>query len=103
MGPVMCIVHFRYPRNRKRSSIMAMSDAKEFWAKSDDLLLTVTRHGQSWRVRVEEVDDPSSSLSGGTDYPSVERAKGGAILIALELFGTAITAAELKWQPTSSH
>ena len=80
-----------------------MSEANNFLAKSDDLLLTITKHGASWRVCVEEAGDPSSALSGGTDYPSVERAKEGAISIALELFGTEITAAELKWQPISNH
>jgi len=80
-----------------------MSEANNFWARSDDLLLTITKHGASWRVRVEEADDPSSALSGGSDYPSVERAKEGAISIALELFGTEITAAQLTWQPISSH
>ena len=80
-----------------------MSEANNFLARSDDLLLTISKHGAYWRVRVEEADNPSSALSGGTDYPSVERAKEGAISIALELFGTEITATELKWQPVPSH
>ena len=49
-------------------------------------------HGASGRVRVDEADDPNGS---STDYASVERAKQSVISIALELFDTEITAAEL--------
>jgi hypothetical protein len=76
-----------------------MGDANKFSARYEDLLLTITQHGAFWRVRVEEADDPDSALSGGIDYPSVDRAKQGAISLALELFGTGVQAEELQWQP----
>jgi hypothetical protein len=78
-----------------------MSNANRFSARYGDLLLAITQQGAFWRVRVEEADDPNSALSGGIDYPSVEKAKRGAISIALELFGTAVPAEELEWRPTS--
>ncbi len=77
-----------------------MHGANGFSARFDDLLLTITPHGESWRAKVEEAGDPRGALSSGTDYASVERAKQGAVSIALELFGTGIPAEELKWQPT---
>jgi hypothetical protein len=80
-----------------------MSETNNLRARSGDLLLTIDKRGTSWQVCVEEADDPNSALSGGTDYSSVEKAKEGAISIALELFGTKITAAELNWEPVSSH
>lgn len=76
-----------------------MADADKLSAKYEDLLLTIVRTGTCWRVRVQEVDDPSSVLSSGSDYPTIERAKEGAVLVALELFGTGIPKQELNWQP----
>jgi len=52
-----------------------MIDANSVSAKFDDLLLTITRHDECWRARVEEIDDPKSALSDGTDYASTNRAK----------------------------
>jgi hypothetical protein len=78
----------------------AMRDTNRFSAKFDDLLLTVFQHGTTWRVCVEEVGEPDSSLSGGMDYSSIERAKQGAVSIALELFGTGVPAEQLDWQPS---
>ena len=77
-----------------------MAEADKLSAKYEDLLLTIVRSGTSWRVRVQEVDDPDSVLSSGIDYPTVESAKEGAVSVALELFGTGIPKQELKWQPT---
>jgi hypothetical protein len=67
--------------------------------KFDDLLLTVTRHGECWRARVEGIDDPDGSLSDGTDYASPDRAKRGAVKIARELFGTNVPEEGLEWGP----
>ena len=75
-----------------------MGDANRFQTTYEDLVLTITRHGAFWRVRVEQADDPDSALSGGTNYPSADRTKQGAISIALELFGTGVRAEELEWQ-----
>ena len=77
-----------------------MSDASSVSAKFDDLLLTITRHDECWRARVEEIDDPNSALSDGTDYASADRAKRGAVTIAEELFGTEVREEELEWRPT---
>lgn len=80
-----------------------MADSNSFAARYDDLLLIVTRDGALWRIRVEEADVPNSALSGGVEYPTVERAKQGAISIALELFGTDIPIGELEWRPIDDH
>ena len=66
----------------------------------EDLLLSVARHGQFWRVQVEVIGDPGSALSGGQDFPTLERAKEGPDRVALELFGTAVPGPDLDWQPT---
>jgi hypothetical protein len=77
-----------------------MSDANGSSVEFEDLLLTITRNGEYWRARVEEVDDPNGGLSDGTDYPSPGKAKRGAVDIARELFGTNVPAEELEWRPT---
>lgn len=77
-----------------------MTSEKQISARFDDLLLTVIAHDQHWRARVEEIGDPDSAISGGIEYQSIERAKQGAIGIALELFGTRVPPDELEWQPT---
>ncbi len=75
-----------------------MTDTNTCIARYEDLLLTVARYGAFWGVSVKETDDPSSALSGGVEYPSLERAKAGAISTALELFGTDIPEEILVWQ-----
>lgn len=77
-----------------------MAEANKLAAQYGDLLLTIVRTGTSWRVGVQEVDDPESALSSGIDYPTIERAKEGAVSVALELFGTSIPKQKLNWQPT---
>jgi hypothetical protein len=77
-----------------------MFEAEAISAKFDDFLLTVFRHDSTWRVRVEELNYPNTALSGGIDYPSIEKAKKGAASIAVELFGTAVPPEELDWQAT---
>lgn len=78
-----------------------MAEANKLAAQYGDLLLTIVRTGTSWRVRVQEVDDPESALSSGIDYQTIERAKEGAVSVALELFGTGIPEQKLNWQPTN--
>jgi hypothetical protein len=96
----MYTVHFLLLRAiLEGNRVAVMGDASKFAARYEDLLLTATRYGALWRVRVEEADVPNSALSGGAEYPTVERAKQGAISIALELFGTDIPAEALEWQP----
>jgi hypothetical protein len=76
-----------------------MSDTNAASARFDDLQLTITRHGEYWRARVEEIDDPNDGLSDGTDYASPDGAKRGAVTIARELFGTNVPEEELEWRP----
>jgi hypothetical protein len=75
-----------------------MSDVNSASAKFADLVLTIIRHDQSWRARVEEIDNPSSALSDGTEYASPDRAKRGAVAIANELFGTNVPEEGLEWR-----
>ena len=77
-----------------------MNDASVASAKFDDLLLTITRHGECWRTRFEEIDEPNGGLSDGTDYATPDTAKRGAVTIARELFGTNVSEEELEWRPT---
>jgi len=79
-----------------------MSEAHASSAKFDDLLLTIARNGEHWRARVEEIDDPDSGLSDGTDYANPGTAKRGAADIARELFGTNVAEEELDWRPIPS-
>ena len=65
-----------------------MSQADKLSAKYKDLLLTVVQHRTSWQVRVQELADPGSALPDGIAYPTIERAKEGAVSVAPELFGT---------------
>lgn len=67
-------------------------------ARFEDLQLTIARHDQYWRARVEAIEDPNGALSDGTDYSSLDRAKRGAVAIAQELFGTNMTEEELEWR-----
>ena len=77
-----------------------IGDANAASAKFEDLLLTIRRHGNCWRASVEEIGDPDSGLSDGTDYANVERAKRGAVSIARELFGISLPDdEELDWRP----
>jgi hypothetical protein len=76
-----------------------MSDEDVASATADDLLLTITRQGEYWRARVEEIGDPDSGLSDSTDYASLDRAKRAAVTIALDLFGTSVAEEELEWRP----
>jgi len=77
-----------------------MYDTDMVSANFEDLLLTITKHGEYWRARVEEIDDPDSALTDGTDYASPDRAKRGAMTIALDLFGTSVPEEELQWRST---
>jgi hypothetical protein len=81
-------------------TIIMISDDIVASATAEDLLLTVTRHGEYWRARVEEIGDPDSGLSDSTDYASLDRAKRAAVTIALDLFGTSVPEQELEWRPT---
>lgn len=74
-----------------------MRDAISASARFEDLLLRITRQNAYWKASVEEIDDPASVLSNGTEYASPERAKRGALDIALELFGTNVPEEELTW------
>jgi hypothetical protein len=75
-----------------------MIDDNVILARVEDLLLTITRYGESWRAHVEEIDDPNSGLSDGTNYVSPDEAKVGAVTVARELFGTSIPEEELEWR-----
>ena len=75
-----------------------MSRIESRSARFKDLLLTIARTDGYWRARVEEVGDPSSTLSDGTDYPSPDRAKKGAGAIARDLFGTNVSEDQLEWR-----
>ena len=67
-------------------------------ATFEDLRLTVAKRGDSWRASVEDIGDPASTMSDGTDYAQLERAKRAAVIIAKELFGTDVPEDELEWR-----
>ena len=48
-----------------------MLKADRLSTKFEDLLLSVARQGQFWRVQVEVIGDPDSALSGGQDFPTL--------------------------------
>jgi hypothetical protein len=66
----------------------------------EDLRLIVVRHGEHWRASVEEIDDPNSRLSDGTDYRELDQAKRAAVTIARDLFGTDVPEHRLEWLGT---
>ena len=76
-----------------------MKDSESFAARFEDLLLRIAQDGVCWRATVEEADDPSSALSDGTGYGTINGAKQGAVSIALELFGTRVSPHRLEWRP----
>ena len=64
----------------------------------EDLRLTVIKRGGGWRATVEDVDDPNTRMSDGTEYASPDKAKRAAVNIARELFGTNVHEDELEWR-----
>ena len=92
------IARFLFPKSIEVVATGAMTESTSASARFGDLLLSITRHEDTWHASVEECDDPDSALSDGGKYASADRAKLAAFTIARELFGTIVSHDEIHWR-----